>query len=253
MKIIKNSALPLGLAFDSEIDWGNWNSEILDHETLLIEYSCIEKSTKENGTWMIGQDETPFKGTPEQFIQQQSSWFKKAFPNPLRNREGNIQTNYHVSSRKLVKDFFDEKMFKHGAFGVGIYTSPRKISLNKGSDKELYQLYINSNNPQNRLTPNDFYEVRQEYWALQDKYFKAFRAGNKLEEENFLEKLEANTDLYKNMIVEENKNKEGHLKAGFDSFSPDFSREYIIPFSNFPKSTVGNVGFFDMANPNIFK
>ena len=32
--------------------------------------------------------------------------------------------------------------------------------------------------------------------------------------------------------------------------SPD---EYVVPFTNYPKSAVGNVGFFDMANPNIYK
>jgi hypothetical protein len=44
-KILKNS-------FKSEIDWSKWNSEIPNNKNLLDEYFIIEKTTKENGTWM---------------------------------------------------------------------------------------------------------------------------------------------------------------------------------------------------------
>ena len=73
--VIKN--LP---KFKSKIDWGKWNKEIPNNKSLMDEYLQIEKTTKQNGTWMKNPDGTDFPGTPEQFVQQNSSNFKKAFP-----------------------------------------------------------------------------------------------------------------------------------------------------------------------------
>jgi hypothetical protein len=66
--------------FKSEIDWKNWNKEILDNPELLSEYDVIESTTKDAGTWMKNADGTPFKGTPEQFVQSNSKNFKRAYP-----------------------------------------------------------------------------------------------------------------------------------------------------------------------------
>lgn len=66
--------------FKSEIDWSKWNPDTPNHPELINEYNKIEENTKKDGKWMKNEDGTPFDGTPEQFIQQQSSWFKKAFP-----------------------------------------------------------------------------------------------------------------------------------------------------------------------------
>lgn len=66
--------------FKSEIDWAKWNSKTPNYPELISEYNAIEESTKKAGTWMKNPDGSPFQGTPEQFIHQQSSWFKKAFP-----------------------------------------------------------------------------------------------------------------------------------------------------------------------------
>ncbi|HPG58983.1 MAG TPA: hypothetical protein PKW98_14280, partial [Candidatus Wallbacteria bacterium] len=43
-----------------------------------------------------------------------------------------------------------------------------------------------------------------------------------------------------------------NLQKGYDFYkvSPD---EYVVPFTNYPKSAVGNNGMFDMTNPNIYK
>ena len=64
----------------SEIDWAKWNSEIPNNSELLNEYNTIEQSSKKAGTWMKNPDGTKFQGTPEQFVQQNSQNFKKAFP-----------------------------------------------------------------------------------------------------------------------------------------------------------------------------
>jgi hypothetical protein len=66
--------------FKSEIDWSKWNKEIPDNKPLMKEYNAIEKQTKANKTWMKNPDGTPYQGTPEQFVQENSENFKKAFP-----------------------------------------------------------------------------------------------------------------------------------------------------------------------------
>ena len=64
----------------TSIDWGKWNSSIPHNKELMKEYINIEKMTKDAGDWMKNADGTPFKGTPEQFVQQRSSNFREAFP-----------------------------------------------------------------------------------------------------------------------------------------------------------------------------
>lgn len=70
----------VGKNFKSEIDWSKWNKEIPNNKSLIEEYNAIEETTKANGTWMKNPDGTNFPGTPEQFVQQNSENFKKAFP-----------------------------------------------------------------------------------------------------------------------------------------------------------------------------
>jgi hypothetical protein len=73
--------------FTSEIDWGKWNKKITQKKKLLGEYHDIEQAAKQNGTWMKNADGTPFTlpngelGTPEQFVIERSSAFKKSYPN----------------------------------------------------------------------------------------------------------------------------------------------------------------------------
>lgn len=71
--------------FKSEIDWAKWNKEIPNNKTLIDEYNTIEATTKKAGTWMKNPDGSAFKGTPEQFVQQNSENFKKAFPEGFEN------------------------------------------------------------------------------------------------------------------------------------------------------------------------
>ena len=71
--------------FKSEINWGKWNKEIPNNKSLMQEYNAIEQQAKANGTWMKNPDGSKFQGTPEQFVQQNSSNFKKAFPEGSEN------------------------------------------------------------------------------------------------------------------------------------------------------------------------
>lgn len=70
---------------ESEINWRAWNEEIPNNKALMQEYKTIEQSSKVNGTWMKNPDGSAFRGTPEQFVQQNSSNFKKAFPEGSEN------------------------------------------------------------------------------------------------------------------------------------------------------------------------
>ena len=144
-------------SFNSEINWDKWNPEIPKNKQLLNEYNNIEQASKASGNWMKNPDGSVFKGTPEQFIQQRSENFKRAFPNPILDKNKNIQINYHGSRYGLKGDRFNEKYSnRYGSVhGSGIYTTPNKdfaIDYATRTPKgKLYNLYINSNNPQKEI------------------------------------------------------------------------------------------------------
>jgi len=229
--------------FKSEIDWGKWNPDTPKYPELVNEYNAIEKSTKKAGTWMKNPDGSAFQGTPEQFIQQQSSYFKKAFPNVLRDEAGNIQKTYHGSQNTF--DFFDPNIMMTGRTrGKGIYTSPfkeRAASYATKGDKKIYELYQNANKQQ---------DIVEQFNKASDQRFKDFLEknpkGSKDFDKKFDEFMKKEDELYS--LTDEDFN----LQQNYDFLkaSPD---EYVVPFTNYPKSAVGNVGFFDMNNPNIYK
>lgn len=229
--------------FTSEIDWGKWNPETPKYPELINEYNAIEESTKKAGTWMKNPDGSAFQGTPEQFIQQQSSWFNKSFPNILKDKAGNIQRTYHGSQNTF--DYFDPNIMMTGRTrGQGIYTSPfreRAASYATKGDKKVYEFYQNANKPQ---------DIVQQFNKASEQRFKEFLEKNPKGSKDFNKKfdefMKKEDELYN--LTDDDFN----LQKGYDflKVSPD---EYVVPFSNFPKSAVGNVGFFDMTNPNIYK
>jgi hypothetical protein len=180
----------------SEIDWKAWNKEIPKNKVLINEYNAIEETSKANGTWMKNPDGSKFEGTPEQFVQQNSSNFKKAFPNPVRDADNNIQINYH--GQREGKPFTTFKPSQRGNHGIGNYTFPgnRKSALSYANDdeKRLYELYINSNNPQKslktvfspefnlttgRLQPGyDYLKIGKEQVTAPSNYLKSARGNN---------------------------------------------------------------------------
>lgn len=231
--------------FKSEINWAKWNKEIPENKALMQEYNAIEQQTKANGTWMKNPDGSTFQGTPEQFVQQNSENFKKAFPNVLRDEVGNIQKTYHGSQDKFSS--FDPNIMRVGRTrGQGIYTSPIKeraaTYANKG-EKQLYEFYQNANKKQtliedfNALSQrrfDDFLKKNPKSSKDFDKKFKAF-----MEQEDLIYNKEVTDDMF-------------NLQKGYDFYkaSPD---EYVVPFTNYPKSAIGNNGMFNMTNPNIYK
>ncbi len=92
-KKLASSADDVSKSFKSEIDWGKWNPDTPKYPELIKEYNKIEEATKKAGTWMQNPDGSVFKGTPEQFIQQQSSYFKKAYPQGYNEVYRGVSTN----------------------------------------------------------------------------------------------------------------------------------------------------------------
>ena len=230
----------------STINWGKWNEEIPQNKELLKEYHNIEETTKGAGTWMKNPDGTPFKGTPEQFVQQNSENFKKAFGNTqLVNKDGSPMILYHGTPNSLTDDAFNFQYFgktDQGYLGKGVYTTPKKSyaeyyayppklqgnSLVDYSRTEkntlfpeanVYELYGNSINPArtSQVNRND----------LAERF-------NRFNNSNDLSKYDA--------AIEDVR----HLGSGN-------IHEIAFPKPNQLKSAVGNNGMFDMNNPNIYK
>ena len=130
----------------------------------MKEYNAIEKTSKANGTWMKNPDGTDFPGTPEQFVQQNSSNFKNAFGNTKVLVNGRPQILTH-NSPDTFSEFSLNKVNNGRLSGDGVYTFeegalwkgipehlkravryPAKIDQPKYGNIE-YHLYGNSTNP----------------------------------------------------------------------------------------------------------
>ena len=198
-------------ATKSEINWGKWNKEIPKNKVLMKEYDTIEKATKANGTWMKNSNGTKFQGTPEQFVQQNSKNFKKAFPNILKEN-GNPSVLLHRSSNKF--NSFDESKNLSGVgadkYGKGIYTMPKSYS--------------------------DKYEAKS-ISELGPKKPVYTHYGNN------------SYHLYANDIGVNQFSKRPKT-AGVPSYKTDI-HTVVSPYDNPLKSAIGNNGMFDMSNPNI--
>jgi hypothetical protein len=233
--------------FKSEIDWAKWNPDTPNYPELINEYNAIEESTKANGTWMKNPDGSSFKGSPEQFIQQNSSWFKKAFgDSKLINPDGSPTIQYHGSAKKF--DTFDESKFQLGDAGYsgrGIYTSPSKTSANsyalssakfhKGDiEPTVYELYGQANNP-----------ISSSQLINENKGRDLF---------NFYRDNNWQGDLSPYESLREYDAAISDQLTGVQNIRPwHDAREVVFPTNKQLKSAIGNVGFFDMTNPNIYK
>tara|TARA_R110000850_G_scaffold1714_15_gene9222 strand:+ start:1608 stop:5831 length:4224 start_codon:yes stop_codon:yes gene_type:complete len=234
--------LPKKNSFKSQIDWGKWNKEIPGNSKLLNEYKAIEESSKANGKWMKNPDGSEFQGVPEQFVQQNSGNFKKAFgESKLVNPDGSPTIQYHGSAKKFSE--FDESKFQMGDSGYsgkGIYTTPEKTTANvyaksssnfhKGKiEPTVYELYGQGNNPiRSTETPDgDLFNFhRSKDW-------------------------QGDVPIDKQMLDYDVaiRNQRGGTRV-----APDHqSYENVFPTNKQLKSAIGNNGMFDMSNPNIYK
>jgi len=233
--------------FKSEIDWAKWNPDTPKYPELINEYNAIEESTKKAGTWMKNPDGSTFQGTPEQFVQQQSSWFKKAFgESKLIGPEGSPMFLYHGSAKKF--DTFDPSKFQlgdAGYSGAGIYTTPSKTTANSYAtssakfhsgdiEPTVYQLYGQGNRP---IKSSDLIKENQGR-----DLFNFYRDRNWKGELSPYESLRE----YDVAVSDQLPNVQ-NIRPLYDA------REIVFPTNTQLKSAVGNVGFFDMTNPNIYK
>jgi len=234
-------------AFQSEINWGAWNKEIPGNKSLMKEYNAIERVSKAKRTWMKNPDGSTFSGTPEQFIQQQSSNFKKAFgESKLVNPDGSPTIQYHGSAKKF--DTFDESKFQLGDAGYsgqGIYTTPSKVSANSYAlssarnhigdiEPTIYELYGQANNP---ISSSNL--IREGKGRdIFNFHRKSNGKGNLTPEESLMEFDVSISDQLPNVQ---------NIRPWHDA------RELVFSSNKQLKSAVGNNGMFDMTNPNIYK
>ncbi len=222
--------------FKSEINWGKWNKEIPENKALMQEYNALEQQAKADGTWMKNPDGSAFNGTPEQFVQQNSENFQKAFGNSkLINPDGSSTISYHGTKNPLKEDKFNLDYFgkttDDGWLGKGIYITPKKYiarnySKNQGhvTDKSrIYELYADVKNP---ISTGDVNRTNLE------KFFGR-------EDDVFFKSNDAVIDDFMGI-------------PGFNSRKKDL-QEILIKNPQQLKSAIGNNGMFDMTNPNIYK
>jgi hypothetical protein len=183
---------------------------------------------------MKNPDGSAFQGTPEQFVQQNSENFKKAFGNTkVRDPKGNIQITNHSTWDKF--DEFDLNKFGQtddGFYGKGVYFHPNTNSQGLYGDINMNS-YVNIENPMPHETRSFFgREGKGSYWdSAKNEQVKIDDLGS----------------LWKGKY-------DGYITphAGYP-FNDFNATEYITNIPSNIKSATGNNGMFDMTNPNIYK
>jgi hypothetical protein len=254
--------------FQSEINWSKWNKEIPENKALIDEYHAIEQFTKANDTWMKNSDGSKFKGAPEQFVQQNSENFKKAFP------EG-----YDKTYRGDPNHFTEFKKDR------GIYTGENFFNASH---------YTAANNPgfwnpeKHFAGQNLKFTMPESTEEINKLVREAFKTGDysKVDQYRYNKILNSDSgglrELYSpksknNLEIDAEKNEWTSIpfkgkKASTDEIAQelfDKNLDYInIKNVNDPnldnlkiinpiriniKSARNNNGMFDMTNPNIYK
>jgi hypothetical protein len=253
--------------FTSEIDWAKWNSEIPSNKALMDEYHAIEQTSKADGSWMRNPDGSKFEGTPEQFVQQNSENFKKAFPegydktyrgayedNPLliedpsRNFKSVFSSDYGIAKEYVNTDKFHSGKSKNllqkflyrdnsGIYELALPKQKRTLSFDANS-KEWFELdnedVLNmlKNNPATGVRPTLSEFTTKDVAKLIDNSPELDRAKIS----NIID-----TPTWTNIFSSTKNNNPGTVIINKH-----------IP-GNYAKSLRGNNGMFDMTNPNIYK
>ena len=246
-------ALPTSTPFKSEIDWSKWNKEIPENKSLMEEYYTIEQTSKANGTWMKNPDGSPFQGTPEQFVQQNSQNFKKAFPNgALTTFRGGSSNN--VMRGNLASDnpnigsiFTGNKTSIHRYGDRNRIITPEENSIDNGEPGMMELLYNKKNNVLEFDAKNSNWDnIKKE--LLPDNH-KTIKAITQTSRENPL--ITTTDDIARHL---QDKDIDYATINNIIDGTP-FSRETIFNHKpgNYLKSRWYNNGMFDMTNPNIYK
>ena len=211
--------------FKSEIDWGKWNKEIPNNKSLMKEYNTIEQQAKANGTWMKNPDGTDFPGTPEQFVQQNSSNFKNAFGNTKVLVNGRPQILTH-NSPDTFSEFSLSKVNNGRLSGDGVYTF-EEGALWKGIPEHFKKTV--------RYPAN----IDQSQYGKIEYHLYGNSTNPKIGKGQF-------DDITKDIVID---------SPTSTRVIDDINRKniHIFPNTNQLKSAIGNNGMFDMTNPNIYK
>lgn len=312
--------------FKSSIDWAAWNPDTPNHPELMEEYLDIERRTKADGTWMKNPDGTPFEGRPEQFVQQQSSYYKRAFPEGadklyrgVGRSDIGVQSNFKDPDIDYDMEdviFTSEQQSQAGSYAGGTQTiTPTNIVGSRGG---FFELLTPSNSKKVEIDTSgrDYLSVKAntskeeaiaaversiaDLYRRKNDYLNYISEGStppdiitthlkkydkKIEE---LRALEGDIEeLYKTYDPAEGRAFwEGAVKKlrdeetfeGDDWIDTDDLADYLLDTDydrlimrnlddegignvnviknregNYLKSAVGNVGFFDLTNPDVFK
>lgn len=295
--------------FKSEIDWAKWNPETPKQPDLMSEYNYIEETAKKNGTWMKNADGTPYEGTPEQFVQENSSWFKKAYPkgydvtyrgvNPINNnpdfslppigyetQEAMIGDRGIFTANRDLANVYDVEKIKgklrtpfsrpeEGGLYELIHPRGKEINYNvDGNDWLDINLSKNSSKINleynlDQVTKNikkykniedypqeiiENLEIRKKQLESYIKEFDQLNTSANIEE---LKKLRnalgdiTTTDKIAGYLKNSDLRKV-NLKNINDGSMGDVTIVSNRP-GNYLKSKVGNIGYFDMNSPHVFK
>lgn len=273
---LTNAAVPLvntTVKFVPEIttaDWRKWNKSIPWHYELMKEYADIEESTKGMGIWMKNPDGTPYLGSPLQFIQEQSENFKNAFP------EGYLKTYRGVTPNNSFQDFSMGKS-KELMGDRSIFTANRLLANKYAHDWNW------DTRPSTFLNPSDFDRTGGTFSLMYpmgkhivvDMKDRVWNSLGLMEHgvSNSLTDLESFNNYLTNILNRKDQwgLSRNHISTNdVAEFLPTSNLNSVILKGlndggkgtvhivnnrpgNYLKSTVGNVGFFNMNDPNIYK
>jgi hypothetical protein len=236
--------------FKSEINWAKWNKEIPKNKPLLQEYNAIEQQAKADGTWMKNSDGTPFDGTPEEFVQQNSSNFKKAYPDgafttykgvgaqgrmdDLRDPDGEW-TRPFFAGDKNVADVFTSKY--HTSKSPIISHNNKKF--NPDANPEVHKFIISKSPNSLRVNANSG------HWAGFNIPENSIPGLSTITGTPELQRYIRDNALDYITIDDLLEGGGGAAKGTIHIINPRRN--------NIPKSAIGNNGMFDMTNLNIYK
>lgn len=264
----------------SEINWKAWNKEIPENKALINEYNTIEQTSKANGSWMKNADGSAFQGTPEQFVQKNSSNFKKAFPegatttyrgahqhiDDFVNRDRNdyatfltdnkVNAESYIGADALSKEYYHPNINKSGEWTDGLYqlgfqkNLPKVVGEAEGRKWRLlnYDENVAKNIGNNAKHHNEFLKENQIRNTYQDVETASQYdpSKNYLSTDNYATYVKGN----KEAVAQINNVKD---QMGFATNIPT-NTVYAVDANRVPlKSLMFNNGMFDMTNPNIYK
>ena len=231
--------------FKSEINWAKWNKEIPNNSELIKEYNAIEKISKANKSWMKNPDGSAFKGTPEQFIQENSKNFKNSNLSSNKtyrvNTRGNDNNPIIHNPSSNIAFTGDEKSVRSYIFR-GDKNVPLLSATDSPSTIGPHELYVTGNK---RLTID----------AKNASYDNVFYNGKNNKTHRIAEESFLNPEINNVNIL----NVKNHLESPMSLFEKIIGRKYGNELinkqvsGNYLKSARGNNGMFDMTNPNIYK